>query len=55
MTSNCLMPPRRKYRERLFTTNAVGYEGIKHIDLTNTNDMKALIESAQSCDGWDEV
>ena len=31
MTTNCLMPPRESYRDRLYTTSVVGYEGIRHI------------------------
>eukprot|EP01084_Bolivina_argentea_P075834 137437_1 len=30
MTSNCLMPPRTRYRDRLYTTHSVGYDDIKH-------------------------
>ncbi|KNC55952.1 hydroxylamine reductase, partial [Thecamonas trahens ATCC 50062] len=35
VTTNCLMPPRRKYANRLFTTNAVGFDGIQHVPSTD--------------------
>jgi len=49
-----LMPPRRRYRDRLFTINAVGYEGIPHIDMTNPNDISTVIEKALSLEGFNE-
>ena len=30
-TTNCLMPPRPSYADRIYTTSVVGYEGIPHI------------------------
>ncbi len=30
MTTNCLMKPRDSYKDRIFTTNVVGWDGIKH-------------------------
>lgn len=33
MTSNCLVPPKESYKERVFTTGPVAYPGqVKHID-----------------------
>ena len=31
MTTNCLMRPRDSYKDRIYTTNVVGWEGVKHI------------------------
>lgn len=31
MTTNCLVPPRDSYRERIFTTGTVGYPGLRHV------------------------
>lgn len=31
MTTNCLMRPRESYKDRIFTTNVVGYEGLINI------------------------
>ena len=33
MTTNCLMPPRPSYADRIYTTSVVGYPGLKHIFL----------------------
>jgi hydroxylamine reductase len=32
LTTNCLVPPKKSYIDRVFTTNAVGFEGVKHIN-----------------------
>ena len=31
-TTNCLMPPRPGYADRVYTTSVVGYEGLRHIE-----------------------
>ena len=33
MTTNCIVPPRDSYKERMYTTGAAGYPGCKHISL----------------------
>ena len=33
MTTNCIMPPRPSYADRIYTTSVVGYPGLKHIFL----------------------
>ena len=35
-TTNCLMPPRPSYADRVYTTSVVGYEGIPHIPADET-------------------
>ena len=30
-TTNCLMPPRPSYQDRVYTTSVVGYAGLQHI------------------------
>ena len=30
-TTNCLMPPRPSYQDRVYTTSVVGYPGLQHI------------------------
>eukprot|EP01135_Chromosphaera_perkinsii_P005953 Nk52_evm10s374 gene=Nk52_evmTU10s374 len=49
MTSNCLMEPRRKYKDRIFTMGPVGFPGIKHLDLSNasTNNFDDVISKAE--------
>ena len=31
LTTNCLVPPKDSYKDRVFTTNNVGFDGVKHI------------------------
>ncbi|HQO08904.1 MAG TPA: hydroxylamine reductase [Clostridiales bacterium] len=31
LTTNCLVPPKESYKNRVFTTNVVGFDGVKHI------------------------
>ncbi|NLO21968.1 MAG: hydroxylamine reductase [Syntrophomonadaceae bacterium] len=52
MTTNCIIPPRDSYRDRVYTTGSAGYEGLKHIDNRqdgNPKDFSALIEHAKKC------
>lgn len=53
MTSNCIVQPMRSYKHRIFTTDAVGYEGIKHLtNLSDTAQMEQLIEAANTEGGF---
>ena len=56
MTTNCLMPPRESYRDRLYTTSVVGYEGIRHIPEgeDGVKDFSPLIEQALRLGGYSE-
>ncbi len=52
LTTNCLVPPNDSYKDRLFTTGAVGFPEIPHIvDRKNgaKKDFSALIERARTC------
>lgn len=49
MTSNCLRPPTRKYRERLWTAGPVGFEGIPSAN----GDFTSLINQALECQPFD--
>jgi hydroxylamine reductase len=52
MTTNCVIPVRESYRERLFTTGLAGYPGCPHIGDRKNNqpkDFSALIEKAKTC------
>jgi len=54
-TTNCLMPPRPAYSDRIFTTDAVGYPGIKHITGENgRKDFTPVINKALELGGWAE-
>ncbi len=53
LTTNCLVPPRASYKERVFTTGAAGFDGCIHIpDRKNggTKDFSQIIELAKQCD-----
>lgn len=52
LTSNCLMPPMKKYKDRLFTMQAVGYDGVKHI---SKNDWNQVIEIAKKEPGFKDT
>lgn len=51
MTTNCIVPPKSTYKDRLFTTGAAGYPGCKHIDgnLGDQKDFSDIIEVAKKC------
>lgn len=51
MTTNCLVPPRDSYKDRLYTTGVVGYPGVKHIPVRQdgTKDFSEIIEHAKRC------
>ena len=54
MTTNCLMPPRPSYADRIYTTSVVGYPGLKHIpeDEHGRKDFSALIDQALALGGY---
>ena len=54
-TTNCLMPPRPGYADRVYTTSVVGYEGLRHIeaDSRGHKDFSPLIRQAQALGGYD--
>lgn len=49
MTTNCLVEPRKGYKERIFTRSVVGFPGVKHID---SYDFKQVVDSALAMDGF---
>ncbi len=54
-TTNCLMPPRSSYADRIFTTAVVGYTDIQHIPEDNgKKDFTPVINKALALGGWDE-
>lgn len=55
MTTNCLMPPRESYRDRVWTTSVVGYDGLRHIeaDALGRKDFSPLIRQAQQLGGYE--
>lgn len=51
LTSNCLIEPMPSYRDRIFTTNSVGFDGIPHLEHENYD---ALIEASLKEKGFTE-
>lgn len=55
-TTNCLMPPRPSYADRVYTTSVVGYEGLKYIgaDQNGKKDFSPIIEQAKQLGGYEQ-
>ncbi len=51
-TTNCLMPVRQSYSDRVFTTSVVSYPELVHIG--DDKDFTPVIEKALECGGYDE-
>lgn len=51
MTTNCIVPPKDTYKDRLYTTGAAGFPGCQHIDdiPEKNKDFSKLIEQAKHC------
>ena len=51
MTTNCIVPPKESYKDRLYTTGATGYPGCKHITggYGEKKDFSQIIEHAKKC------
>ena len=57
MTTNCIVPPKASYKDRLYTTGAAGYPGCKHIpgEAGQAKDFSAIIEQAKTCPAPTEI
>lgn len=52
MTTNCIIPLKDAYRDRIFTTGMAGYPGVKHISdrkKGSHKDFSGIIELAKKC------
>ena len=51
MTTNCIVPPKDSYKDRLYTTGAAGYPGCRHVPggIGEEKDFSAIIEHAKRC------
>ncbi len=51
MTTNCIVPPKDSYKDRMYTTGAAGYPGCTHIpgEVGEQKDFSAIIERAKKC------
>ena len=56
MTTNCLMRPRDNYKDRIFTTSVVGWDGVKHIGKNENGekDFSEIIHKALEVGGYEE-
>lgn len=56
MTTNCLMRPRESYRDRIYSTNVVGWDGVKYIEKKENGekDFSELIRQALELGGYSE-
>ena len=56
MTTNCLMRPRESYKDRIYSTNVVGWEGVKHIGKNEKGekDFSEIIKQALELGGFRE-
>ena len=57
MTTNCIVPPKASYKDRMFTTGAAGYAGCKHIqgEAGSVKDFSEIIEMAKKCEAPTEI
>ena len=51
MTTNCIVPPKDSYKDRIYTTGSAGFPGCKHIpgEAGSTKDFTEIIEHAKKC------
>ena len=57
MTTNCIVPPKDSYKDRLYTTGAAGYPGCIHIlgGIGEQKDFSVIIEHAKRCAAPTEI
>ena len=49
MTTNCLMRPRETYKDRIFTTNVVGWDGVKFVPKKEDGTKKDKVHIRYQC------
>lgn len=51
MTTNCIVPPKDSYKDRLYTTGTAGYPGCRHIagEIGEKKDFSEIIAKAKTC------
>jgi hydroxylamine reductase len=57
MTTNCIVPPKDSYKDRLYTTGAAGFPGCKHIpgEIGEKKDFSEIIAQAKTCQPPTEI
>eukprot|EP01094_Clydonella_sp_ATCC50884_P015484 TRINITY_DN2607_c2_g1_i3.p1 TRINITY_DN2607_c2_g1~~TRINITY_DN2607_c2_g1_i3.p1 ORF type:complete len:549 (-),score=253.37 TRINITY_DN2607_c2_g1_i3:346-1992(-) len=51
VTTNCLVEPRKSYANRIYTTNAVGFEGVTHVE---NRAFEPIVQQALELEGFAE-
>lgn len=56
MTTNCLMRPRESYKDRIYSTNVVGWDGVKYIgkNANGEKNFSEIIRQALELGGYSE-
>ena len=57
MTTNCIVPPKDSYKDRMYTTGAASYPGCTHIPggVGEEKDFSAIIKQAKKCQAPEEI
>jgi hydroxylamine reductase len=57
MTTNCIVPVKEAYQDRIYTTGSAGYPGVTHIvpDADGNKDFSAIIDQALTCEAPIEI
>lgn len=57
MTTNCIVPPKESYKDKIFTTGSAGFPGCKHIpgDIGEEKDFSEIIALAKTCPSPTEI
>lgn len=57
VTTNCIVPPKDSYKDRIYTTGAAGYPGCTHIpgEIGEQKDFSVIIEHAKRCAAPTEI
>jgi len=58
LTSNCLVPPKESYKNRVYTTGVVGFEGLKYIPertVDGKKNFKSIINYAKKCKSPEKI
>ncbi|MDO4792939.1 MAG: hydroxylamine reductase [Filifactor alocis] len=57
MTTNCIVPPKDSYKDRVYTTGSAGFPGCNHIegDIGEKKDFSVIIEHAKRCPAPTEI
>jgi hydroxylamine reductase len=49
VTTNCIIEPKKSYKDRIFTRNVVGWPGVKHIE---GDDFSEVVSMAEQMEGF---